>query len=198
MSNSQNPAELDKILLDLPALETERLLLRKLHLEDAEDMFEYAVDPELAGLGMWLPFHTIEDSRADLEETLRNYAKGELVDWAIVLKAEAKMIGRAGLGRYSPRNYRAELGYALNRRYWGKGYMTEAAQVIMAFGFGALGLHRIEANVLSENSASIHILEKLGMQYEGVKREATFVRNRFDDVKLYAILSREWAGNPPK
>ncbi|MCP6758913.1 MAG: GNAT family N-acetyltransferase [Fischerella sp. CENA71] len=161
-------------------------------MQDAVDMYEYASDPEIANLGLWLPFHSIEDSLKDLTEVIEGYDKGEIFAWAIELKNANKMIGRIGLGDYSLKNARAELGYASNRRYWGKGLMTEAVKQIIDFSFINLAMNRIEAVCLPENVASIRVLEKVGMQFEGVKREYTFVRGKFDDLNLYSILKREW------
>ncbi len=181
-----------EILKDLPTLATERLLIRRLTMEDAQDMFEYAQDPEIAGLGLWLPQPTLEDSLQDLTETLEAYERGHYMSWAMELKAEGKMIGRIGLSAYSPRSRRAELGYALNRNYWGKGYASEAVGAVLEFGFRTVGLHRIEANALPENAASIRVLEKVGMNYEGKRRECTFIRGKFDDLNLYGLLEQDF------
>ncbi|TBR59662.1 hypothetical protein B4U84_01675 [Westiellopsis prolifica IICB1] len=81
------------MLKQLPTLETERLILRKLCMQDAVDMYEYASDPEIATLGLWLPFHSIEDSLKDLTKVIEAYDKGEIFAWAIELKNENKMIG---------------------------------------------------------------------------------------------------------
>ncbi len=194
MTTPAKLAEITALLKDLPILETERLLLRKLSMHDAEDMYEYAIDPEIASRGLWLPFHSLEDSLADLSETLEMYAKGELPSWAIVHKADNKMIGRCGLQRYSPTHFRAELSYAMNRHYWGQGYMTEAARRLVQFGFEVMELNRIEAVVLPENIGSIRVLQKVGMSFEGVRREHTFIRGKFDDLQMYSILRPEWAG----
>jgi [ribosomal protein S5]-alanine N-acetyltransferase len=176
-----------------PEIETERLLLRKLSVADASDMYEYAQDVELAGLGLWKPLSTLEQCAADLQTVEERYAAGDCFAWALEVKAERKMIGRAGFVQYSSEHARAELGYALNRRYWGQGYMTEATKAIIEHGFRSLHLHRVEAICLPENRASIRILEKVGMRFEGMKREATFVRGKFDDLHLYGLLQREWA-----
>jgi [ribosomal protein S5]-alanine N-acetyltransferase len=84
------------------------------------------------------------------------------------------------------------LGYALNRAYWGQGYGTEAARAVIDFGFGVLNLHRIGASVLADNSGSIRVLTKIGMQFEGVKRDFTAIRGRHEDLHSYSILKPEW------
>jgi ribosomal-protein-alanine N-acetyltransferase len=185
--------EIEQILKDLPALETSRLLIRKLRAEDAESQHEYATDQEIASLGLWLKaYESLAESQEDIAHELEGYAKGANVTWAIEYKPENKMIGRISLMPFSQRNFRAELGYAMNRNYWGKGLMTEAAQRVVDFGFQELGLNRIEAICLPENTASKRVLEKVGMKLEGIKRESTFVRGKFDDLCLYSVLKREW------
>jgi ribosomal-protein-alanine N-acetyltransferase len=180
------------LIKELPVLETPRLILRKLRMEDAEDMFEYARDEELAKNGLWLPFETLQDSIDDVEETLEGYATGMLMDWAVEHRADHKMIGRLGLHSYHPRDMRADLGYAYNRTYWGQGYGTEAAQAVLKFGFVTLKLNRLSASVLPDNIGSIRVLTKIGMQFEGVRREFTTLRGKPEDLHSYSILYREW------
>src|SRR5689334_17706693 len=106
------------ILENLPTLESERLILRKLRIEDAEDLFEYGQDVELARVGFWYPFHTIEESREEINRFLEGYARGDTMAWALEHKLDHKMIGRIGLHRYEPDNGRIETGYSVNPRYW--------------------------------------------------------------------------------
>jgi [ribosomal protein S5]-alanine N-acetyltransferase len=176
----------------LAKLETPRLILRKLRLDDAEDMFEYAQDRELGLQGLWLPYTLLQESIDDLAEAVEGYAKGNLWDWAIEHRAERKMIGRLGLHGYHKLDNRADLGYALNRAYWGQGYGTEAAQEVIDFGFGVLNLHRIGASVLADNNGSIKVLTKIGMRFEGVKRDFTAIRGKHEDLHSYSILRLEW------
>ncbi len=180
---------------DLPPLPTERLLLRKLRLEDAADQWAYARDPEVAEPGMWEPLSTLQENRQDLEATLARYARNEPAEWGIEHRADHKLIGRCGFVRYKPDHRLAELGYALARPYWGHGYMSEAVQAVLAFGFGALGLHRIEAICLADNARTIRVLERARFQHEGTAREAYRHDGAFMDLRRYALLAREWT--PP-
>jgi [ribosomal protein S5]-alanine N-acetyltransferase len=184
---------LEDVLKNLPTLETDRLILRKLRLEDAEDMFEYAQDTEIARLGLWQPFYTLQDSIDDLNAVLEGYAQGNMMTWAMEHKEDRKMIGRTVLGHYEPGDSRADLGYAMNRRYWGKGYATEAIRGLVKFGFETMQLNRVGAVVLPENIASIRVLEKAGLKFEGVRREFAFIGGKYYDLHCYSILKREWA-----
>jgi ribosomal-protein-alanine N-acetyltransferase len=184
---------LENMLKDLPTLETERLILRKLTLDDAQDMFEYAQDTEIARLGLWDPFYVLQDSVNDINEALEGYASGKMITWAMEHKEDQKMIGRLGFGQYQPADSRADVGYAMNRRYWGKGYATEAIRRVVRFGFEVMNLNRIGAVVLPENIASIRVLEKAGLKFEGVRREFAFIGGKYYDLHCYSILKREWA-----
>jgi ribosomal-protein-alanine N-acetyltransferase len=87
---------------------------------------------------------------------------------------------------------RADLGYAYNRKYWGQGYGTEAAMAVLKFGFETMKLYRVGAVALHDNQASHNILEKLGMQREGIRRSATAIRGKHEDLVCYSILRPEW------
>lgn len=176
----------------LPNFETEHLILRDLRLSDAQDMFEYAQDDEIAGFGLWLPQKTLQENVEDIQETLGAYAAGKALDWAVEHRDDHKMIGRINFGAYNARDARADFGYAYNRLYWGKGYATEAAREILRFGFETLHLHRVGATVLPDNFGSIRVLEKLGFQREGVKRQAYSLRGPHEDLYCYSILAPEW------
>ncbi len=177
----------------LPSLETERLILRPLRLDDAQDMFEYAKDDDIAASGLWLPQKTLKENIDDLQETLNAYETGTALDWAVEHRADHKMIGRINFGAHNVRDARAEIGYAYNRLYWSNGYATEAAQAILQFGFDTLKLHRISASVLPDNFGSIRVLEKLGFQQEGVRRQAHAINGTYKDLLSYSILAPEWA-----
>ena len=101
------------------------------------------------------------------------------------------MIGLCQLLNHQPQHAHAELGYMLNRRYWGQGYATEATRSVVDFALTQMKLHRIEASVLATNLASIQILVKLGMRYEGCKRENRRGEIGFTDLHIYGMLDHE-------
>lgn len=111
---------------------------------------------------------------------------------ALVLKSENRLIGNCGIRINNPEMREANIGYELDRRYWGQGYATEAARAILHFGFETLGLRRIWAQTIAENVGSARVLEKIGMQLEGRLREKEFIKGQWRDHLLYAILDHEW------
>lgn len=105
---------------------------------------------------------------------------------------DGMVIGAIGLFEIDFDARSCEIGYSLGSRWWGKGYGTEAALAVKDFAFKQMGIHRIQGTCHPENSASENILKKIGMQFEGIMREAQ--RNRdgtYSDLKLYAVLSDE-------
>jgi RimJ/RimL family protein N-acetyltransferase len=89
----------------------------------------------------------------------------------------------------------AEVGYAFNQDHWGKGYCTEATRVMVNFAFSNLHMHRVYAtDIVSENTASVRVAQKLGMHHEGTFRQTLFFNERWWDTCTYAILADEWRG----
>ena len=181
----------EPLFIDIPTIETTRLILRKLTLVDAEDVFGYASDPDVAEMTTWEPHTSLEDSRTFLAGVRRQYRDGDGGPWGIVLKERDHVIGTIGLSVVSW-HARAELGYAIGKQWWGRGYTTEAGQAALRFGFESLRLNRIEARCLPTNVASERVMQKLGMHAEGLLREHMYAKGRFHDFKLYSLLRREW------
>jgi [ribosomal protein S5]-alanine N-acetyltransferase len=183
------------ILAYLPTIETERLLLRKITLNDANDMFEYTSDPQVSEFTTWSTHSSIEDSKYFLKTLVKMYKRRELVDWGIVHKAEKKFIGTCGFVEWRMTHSRAEIGYALSRRYWGEGYMSEAVSAVIDFGFREMQLNKILARCEVNNIASARVMEKVGMKLEGILRQQLFVKGRYWDLKAYSILREEFFDN---
>src|SRR4051812_24175912 len=127
--------EISDIFKDLPLLESERLILRKITLEDAEDFFEYASDPQVALYMSWLPHQSLEETRRLIETYVECYKAGKIAPWGIQLKAINKFIGTIGYSNWQTAHNRAALSYSIARPYWGQGIISEAVRVIIDFGF---------------------------------------------------------------
>ncbi|BBB89538.1 MAG TPA: GNAT family protein [Methylomusa anaerophila] len=171
-----------------PQLETERLLLRKLVIEDAEDIFEYASDDEVTKFMSFDTHKFIEDAKRFINVTLDQYRRDEAGDWGIILKETGKLIGSMGFPWVDKKNSRAEIGYVLGRRYWGKGIMPEAVRRLLEFAFNDMELNRIECVHAVPNEKSGRVMQKAGMTFEGIARERMFAKGKYWDVKQYAIL----------
>ncbi|EGD52418.1 GCN5-related N-acetyltransferase [Thermoanaerobacter ethanolicus JW 200] len=178
-----------------PILETPRLILKKISLEDAEDMFEYARDPEVTKYVSWEYHKSIEDSVKFINLLLSKYANSEPSDWGLYLKENGKLIGTCGYVFIDEKNMTGEIGYVLGKKYWNKGFMTEAVKKVIEFGFEKLNLNRIQARCKVENIPSERVMQKVGMKFEGILRETVFIKGRFWDMKMYSILKREYELN---
>jgi ribosomal-protein-alanine N-acetyltransferase len=106
------------------------------------------------------------------------------------------MIGTCSYSFWVREDHCAEVGYVLNRRYWGQGYMAEAVRAIVGFGFRELGMNRIQARCDVPNIGSARVMEKAGMSFEGVLRQQLFEKGHYLDIKIYSILKSEWEQQP--
>lgn len=180
------------IFTSLPTLSTPRLTLRRLRLRDADDLFAYAADPEVARHVLWDAHRNISQSRRFLWGAIRQYRKGLPASFAIECKRDGKMIGTIGFMWINTDHKSAEIGYSLSRDYWNQGIMTEALREVLRFGFEDLALNRIEAQHELDNPASGRVMQKAGMKMEGVLRQRLINKGKKVDVALYAILQSEW------
>jgi ribosomal-protein-alanine N-acetyltransferase len=186
----------EDVFRDLPTLQTPRLLLRKIRLSDSADIFGYASDPAVARYTTWPPHPTVAATEAFVRELLQRYADGLVSPWGIVHRASGKLIGSCGFAYVMAWHGRGEIAYALSHDYWGQGLMPEAVRAVLAFGFETLRLNRIEARCEVENIASERVMQKVGMQLEGVLRQHAQVLGAYRDLKLYSILRDEWLIEP--
>lgn len=148
-------------------IETERLILKDLEMNDLEDFFTYARDKNVGSRSTWKPHESIEESREILEEFV---ASGEF--FGIHHKEDGLMIGVVGLHEDElsrmPRTRCREIGYGLNYNYWSRGYMTEAARLVLVYAFEKLGLDLVTGYTSENNERSKRVLSKIGLNFEGI------------------------------
>jgi ribosomal-protein-alanine N-acetyltransferase len=172
-------------------LETERLVLRPLALDDLDDFARFVADPEtmrFIGAG---GTRTREQALDTLERMMESYEAHGFGQLAIVRKEDGAVMGRCGLLVWDPKTWtitqeldgavEIEVGYLLGRDYWGRGYATEAAMAVRDLALGELGFERLIALIYPDNVRSIRVAEKLGMEPDG---EIELMGNR---VTLYAL-----------
>jgi len=177
---------------DQPTLTTERLTLRPFTLEDAWDVERLAGMREIADTTLNIP-HPYPNGAATawIRTHSGGWDDGSSATFAIVETKTAKLVGAISL-MIKREHRRAELGYWIARDRWNEGYATESSRRILDFGFEVLGLHRIEARHFLRNLASGQVMQKLGMQKEGVERDWAIKWDRFETLALYSILEPEW------
>jgi len=181
--------QIPEIFTNLPYIETERLLLRPLKLEDADHIFDYAQRPEVMTYSLGYPHQSVMESKKFVESVLQSCRNNYSGLWAIEHMKDKRVIGTCGYELWYVDHFRAEMGYSLSPSYWNNGYMTEALKEIVAFGYENIGLHKIEAMVHPFNLPSIRVLEKLGFHNEARLCEHVYMRDQFVDIDLYVKLS---------
>ena len=169
-------------------LRTERVLLRPFELDDVEDVFTYASDPEWARyIPVPQPYARKHAEEFVAQRLLASWDTGPV--WALVLKD--KVIGGIGL-RINSQHETGELGYPVAREHWGQGLVPKAAQAVAQWGFKERGLAKVFARADGRNRNSQRVMEKLGMTREGLLRGHVKGRDeRIDDV-YYGVLREEW------
>lgn len=178
-----------------PTLETERLVLRQLTMQDADFIFSHFSNPAVTQYLMDEPPLT---DIAEAQEIIAFYLEPETKTqnrWGIVRKANQRLVGTIGFHKWAKTCFRAEIGYDLSPDCWGQGYMSEAMQVVLRNGFERMGLNRIDAMVYVGNPRSTHLLQKFGFQQEGILRDYFYMDGVFYDHYLFSLLRREWKSN---
>lgn len=183
--------QIEDIYRDLPKLETERLILRKISLEDIDDIHTYASNPEVSEYVFWEAHETRSATVEYVKMILALYEEGKIAPWGIQCKKDNKLIGTVDFVSWQPQHKTAEIGYALSMDYWGRGIATEAAKELIRFGMNEMELVRIQAKALVANKGSERVMEKAGMNYEGILRKFIFIKGAHYDVKMYSIIRED-------
>src|SRR2546421_4791374 len=162
------------ILANPPTIESPRLILRPLTMADDLAIYAYGSDPEVSKYVLFDTHTSIEDSRTFLRTVMEEYEQHKPSALGIELKDGGTLIGTIGYLNWSGDHKRVEIGYALSRLYWNKGFVTEATQALINHFFQHSDLIRIEARCRSENTGSSRVMEKAGMKFEGILRKQIF------------------------
>jgi ribosomal-protein-alanine N-acetyltransferase len=178
-------------------LDTKRLVLRELTLDDADVTFPHFANEEVV---------RYEDSKAaanikDVTEIIewgKNIASNKAgILWGIFRKGDGAFLGQINYvvrpdNNFIGTTHRAEIGYDLTPHYWGHGYISEAISRVIEFIFNSIEINRIEAIVHTENSRSLNVLTRLGFHREGILREYVKWECEYWDMALLAVLKRDW------
>ncbi|RNA69811.1 GNAT family N-acetyltransferase [Alteribacter keqinensis] len=185
--------KIEDIYGELPQLETKRVLLRKIRLEDLEEMHRYGSDDQVSRYVTWETHQSLADTKGFLDFVLSQYEKKQVAPWGIELKTTGEFIGTIDFVWWKPEHKTAEIGYVISQNHWGKGYTTEAAKELLKFGFEKMDLVRIQARCFAANTGSERVMEKTGMTYEGLIRKGMYVKGKHQDLKMYSVLQEEYA-----
>ncbi|MGF9909564.1 GNAT family N-acetyltransferase [Brevibacillus porteri] len=173
-------------------LETQRLRLKPIEINDAPFLFTFWSDP-IVSKHMNIETFTEVTQAEQMILLLQNLSlEQKACRWTIVLNQTSQVVGSCGFNYFDFENERAEIGYDLGYPFWGNGFVPEALQSLISFGFNDLGLNRIEAKVEPENINSVKVLKKLHFVEEGILRQYEKSKGQLVDLTMYSVLREDW------
>lgn len=175
-----------------PTLETQRLLLVKISPEHASDMYEYSSDPDVTRYLTWSCHLSAKETERYIKLLQKKYTAGVFNDWGLIHKGTGKFIGTCGFTSFDYGNNTAEIGYVLSRDFWGMGLAVEAAKAVMEFGFDNFGLDGFCAKCMEGNDASMRVMQKLGMSFEGIYKNGMFIKGSYKTIIVYNVTKEKY------
>lgn len=174
-------------------IETDRLILRRYVIEDADAMYKnWASDSEVTKFLTWQPHSSVDVSRGIIENWLKEYSDEKYYQWAIVLKDNGnEPIGDISVVHMNEDISMVHIGYCLGRAWWRRGIMSEALKAVMDFMFDTVEVNRVESRHDPMNPNSGKVMQKCGMKYEGTLRSADRNNQGICDACYYALLRSE-------
>lgn len=177
-------------------LETERLVLRKYKITDAEDMYSnWATSENVTRYLTWKPYTNIEDVKSFLNYCIGQYDNDETYNWCIELKENNQAIGSISVVGVRNDIDEASVGYCLSESYWHKGIMTEAFTKVIDFLFNQVNVNRIEATHDAKNPNSGKVMAKCGLLYEGTRKQGAINVSGICDSVIYGLTKSDYKKN---
>lgn len=174
-------------------LKTDRLILRRFTMDDAEAMYRnWASDPEVTKYLTWPAHANPEISRMVLESWIKEYEKDDYYQWAI--EFENQVIGSISVVNANDLARKVETGYCIGRNWWHRGIVSEVLAELIRFFFEEMGVNRIEARHDVNNPNSGAVMRKCGMKYEGTMRQSDWNNQGICDTCWYSILRSDYFG----
>lgn len=178
----------------IPQLETDRLILRKILVSDARDMYEYSKNPETSRYLLWDPHPSLFYTRFFIRHLQRKYAKGQFFDWALIEKQSKKMIGTCGFTEIYEDSLSCEVGYVLSPRFHRRGLAPEALRCVLQYGFETLGLKKASGRIMADNAASRKVLLRFGFWEDATRDEEILKNGKMQKIQTYSLLREEFSG----
>ena len=169
-------------------LQTQRLTLRPISVEDATALYQARGDADVMRYWDWPEQQSVEQVRDILAAHIPEHGDESMLWWVAALSPDGPAIGECDLSEIDRHNRRAEVGFLFTKAYWGQGYAREAMERVIAYGFGELGLERLWARFHDGNTASQRLLERLGFTYEGRLRAHVVRDGARRDCLVYGRL----------
>lgn len=171
-------------------IKSDKFILRPLKKEDAAEMARLAHDRVIYRNTLLLPHpYNIKHAKDWIRINLKNYKIKQPSNYVFAIEIDGKFSGAIGIHKIVY-GHKAELGYWLGREYWGRGIMSEAAKKVSQFAFQKFKLKRLYATAFPWNKASMRIMEKAGMKFEGILRADAKKNGKFLDHHIYAKIKK--------
>lgn len=187
--------QIDK-LKSIPVLESELFTMRAVSLSDGEDMFEYGRDAELVKYLPWGPYQTLDEVLKGIKDLfLKRPEMGLPLAYAIVWKDNGKMIGTCDFHSVNSKENSGGIGFVLNRNYWNRGIISDAARLLMEMGRSHLGYEKITLSHVPENTAAARVAEKLGFTETGLSEHRFMAGQESKEMKHYEFIFESGSSN---
>lgn len=184
--------DLDTLFDEFPVLTTGRLALRQVRPSDAPALFAIFSNPAVTRYYDQPTFTELAQAEALAARMQQRFAEKRTIRWAISRPNDDRLLGTCGFAEWKRHFHCAAVGYELAQAEWGQGIMTEVLTAVLTYGFTHMQLNRVEAYVMTGNTASMRLLQKLGFQEEGLLRQYGYWQNAYHDLHLFALLKREF------
>lgn len=173
-------------------IETPRFSMRLPEEADLPALYAIHSNDEVNRFLPYVTWTSMDDAKAWVDRATTRLKAEQATQFVVFDRASGRLIGSCVLFLFDFESGTAEMGYALDQPFWGKGYMPEMLNALIGFAFGPLGLRRLEAEVDVRNLPSHHLLLKLGFEHEGVRRENRFMKGEVKTSNIYGLLKHEW------
>lgn len=168
---------------------TSRLILRMFQKSDAAEVARLCNNYNIYKNTLYLPYpYSLVDALLWMESHFDNFEAGKSFEFAVTGKESGELFGAIALSNNQRFNH-GEIAYWIGEEYWGRGYATEAAEVIVQFAFSEKKYHKVFARCFHSNPASGRVLEKLGMREEGILIDHIRKENRYENLVHYGIIN---------
>ena len=175
-----------------PRIETDRLVIRMVKKQDAEDLYELCRRPETSMFALWSPHESLSETKEFINYQIARYRKKDCMFFVVEEKESGRVIGTCSYVSMDADYKIAEIGYSVLSDVWNNGFATEIADALMGYAFNRIGVQRVFARVLPQNTASQRVLLKLGLEYEGTAKKGYYFNGRVNDVFTYGITDEEY------
>lgn len=179
-------------------LETKRLIIRPISLNDKNEIFEYRSDAEINKCQGWIP-KTIEDVETFIGKVAKHINVPKTWFQFVIIEIESqKIVGDLGIHFFDNDNRQVEIGCTLNKDFQHKGYATESIKRVIDYLFKELNKHRIITSIDPGNKNSIRLVERIGFRKEAHFVESLLINGKWGDDLIYAMIEKDWVSIPNK